>query len=223
MDVEKDRHKVQGHGIQYDTRPKFKAPSPPMQLLFDLVPLVAFFVAYKFGGIYIATGVLIVAVVIQAIVQWLKHRKVSPMMLTSAVLVLIFGGLTLVLKDANFIKWKPTILYWLFSIAFLASRFVSEKPLIEYVFSEGISVERAIWNRANTWYALFFASLGAANLFVAFRYSEETWVYFKFVLFGVLAVFTFAVAFWLFSKMPPEQLAEMSNPKAPAPSKSDPP
>jgi intracellular septation protein len=179
-----------------------------MQLLFDLVPLVAFFVAYKFGGIYVATGVLIVAVVIQAVVQWIRQRKVSPMMLASAVLVLIFGGLTLLLKDANFIKWKPTILYWLFALAFLLSRVIGDKPLAERVFSEGVSADRATWNLANNWYAVFFVALGAANLYVAFTYSEQTWVYFKFALFGALAVFTFGIAFWLFSKMPPETQAE---------------
>lgn len=175
-----------------------------MQLLFDLIPLVAFFAAYKFGGIYLATSVLIVAVSIQALVQWIRHRQVSPMMLTSAVLVLIFGGLTLFLHDADFIKWKPTILYWLFAVAFIASPWVSAKPLLEHVLGEHIQVTRPIWLRANWSFALFFGVLGIANWFVAFKYSETTWVYFKFVLFGALAVFTFAVTLWLFSKMPPD-------------------
>jgi intracellular septation protein len=179
-----------------------------MQVLFDLIPLLAFFVAYKFGGIFVATGVVVVAVVAQAVVQWLTLRKVSPMLLTSAILVLIFGGLTLIFKDATFIKLKPTILYWLFSAAFVVTQFVGEKPLIELVLNEGISVERPIWRRANALYAVFFFAMGAANLYVAYYFSESTWVYFKFALFGALAVFTFAVAFWLFSKMPPEALNE---------------
>ena len=186
-----------------------------MQLLFDLIPLLAFFIAYKFGGIFIATGVVIVAVVVQAIVQWITQRKVSPMLLTSAILVLIFGGLTLIFKDATFIKLKPTILYWLFAIAFAASPFVSEKPLLELVLNEGIAVERAIWRRANTLYAIFFLAMGAANLYTAYNFPEQTWVYFKFALFGALAVFTFAVAFWLVSKMPPEASTESSETKAP--------
>jgi intracellular septation protein len=190
-----------------------------MQLLFDLLPLIAFFAAYKFGGIYVATGVLIVAVVIQAAVQWIRTRKVSPMMLASAALVLVFGGLTLVLKDPNFIKWKPTILYWAFAAAFVGSRFIGRKTLVERVFSEALSVEPDYWRLANTLYALFFAVIGFANLYVAFNYSEETWVYFKFVLFGLLAVFTFGIGYWLFSKMTPEQQAEVGASDPPTDSK----
>jgi intracellular septation protein len=180
-----------------------------MQLLFDLFPLIAFFLAYKFGGIYVATGVIIAAVVIQAAIQWIQKRKISPMMLTSALLVLVFGGLTIGLKDPNFIKWKPTILYWLFAVTLIGSRFFGEKPLIAHVFGGELKVERAVWNVANNLFALFFAVLGALNLFVAYRYSEETWVTFKFALFGLLAVFSFGMAYWLFSKMPPEQKAEV--------------
>ena len=80
-----------------------------MQLLFDLLPVIAFFIAYKVAGIYVATGVLIVGVLAQTLYSWIRHKKVSPMLLTSAVLVLIFGGLTLLIHDATFIKWKPTI------------------------------------------------------------------------------------------------------------------
>jgi intracellular septation protein len=185
-----------------------------MQFLFEFLPILAFFVAYKFGGIYVATVVLIVAVSLQAIVQWLKHRKISPMMLTSAGLVLVFGGITLLFKDPTFIKWKPTILYGLFAVAFIASRFIGDKPLVERVLGEAITVDKSHWNFANTLYALFFVAMGAANLYVAYVYSEETWVYFKFVLLGALMIFTFAIAIWLTSKVPPE--AASSEPKNPA-------
>jgi hypothetical protein len=80
-----------------------------MQFLFDLLPVIAFFVAYKLADIYVATGVLIVGVLIQTLASWIRFRKVSPMLLTSALLVLVFGGLTLLIHDAVFIKWKPTI------------------------------------------------------------------------------------------------------------------
>src|SRR5262245_36573468 len=155
-----------------------------MQLLFEFLPIVAFFIAYKFGGIFVATAVLIAATVVQAGIQWIRHRKISPMMLASAGLVLVFGGITLALKGPTFIKWKPTLLYWLFAIALIASRFIGDKPLIERALGEAITVDRAHCNRANTWYAIVFAALGAVNLYVAHHYSEETWVYFKFVLLG---------------------------------------
>jgi intracellular septation protein len=175
-----------------------------MQLLFEFLPIFAFVVAYKFGGIYVATAVIIVAVIAQATIEWIRHRKVSPMMLISAALVLIFGGVTLILKDKTFIQWKPTVLYWLFASVLFVSRFVGAKPMIERMLGDNITVERAIWNRANTLFGLFFTAMGATNLYVAYNYEEATWVYFKFVLFGVLAVFTFGMAFWLASKMPPD-------------------
>jgi intracellular septation protein len=183
-----------------------------MQFLFEFLPILAFFIAYKFAGIYVATAVLIVAVTLQAVVQWVKHRKVSPMMLTSAGLVLVFGGITLAVKDPTFIKWKPTILYGLFAIAFFASRFIGEKPLVERMLGEAITVDRSHWNLANTLFALFFVAMGAANLYVANAYSEETWVYFKFVLLAALMIFTFAIAIWLSSKVPPESASEPKNP-----------
>jgi intracellular septation protein len=187
-----------------------------MQLLFDLIPLLAFFVAYKFGGIFVATAVVIAAVVVQTFIQWITRRKVSPMLLTSATLVLIFGGLTLIFKDALFIKVKPTILYWLFAGAFAASQVVSRKPLLQLVLNEGgINVEHAVWTRANLLFAAFFFAMGAANLYVAFNYTEQAWVYFKFALFGALAVFTFGVTFWLVSKMPPEPSGDAPETKNP--------
>jgi intracellular septation protein len=175
-----------------------------MQLLFEFLPIFAFVVAYKVGGIYVATAVIIVAVLVQATVEWIRRRRVSPMMLISAALVLIFGGITLILKDKTFIQWKPTVLYWLFALVLFGSRIIGEKTMIERILGENIVVERAIWNRANTLFALFFAAMGVANLFVAYSYDEATWVYFKFALFGALAVFTFGVALWLTSKMPPD-------------------
>jgi len=175
-----------------------------MQLLFEFLPILAFVIAYKLGGMYVATAVLIVAVIAQASIEWIRRRKVSPMLLISAALVLVFGGITLILKDKTFIQWKPTILYWLFAIVLFASRFIGEKPMIERLLGENIAVDRAIWNRANSLFAFFFLAMGAVNLFVAYSYDEATWVYFKFALFGALAVFTFGVAFWLTSKMPPD-------------------
>jgi intracellular septation protein len=92
-----------------------------MQLLFDFLPVIAFFVAYKLADIYVATGVIIVASVLQISIHWLWKRRVNPMHLVSAGLVLVFGGLTLLIHDKSFIMWKPTILNWLFAAAFLGS------------------------------------------------------------------------------------------------------
>jgi intracellular septation protein len=177
-----------------------------MQLLLEFLPIALFFVAYKFGDLFVATGVLIAAVTVQAIVQWIRHRKISPMMLTSAVLVMVFGGLTLWLQDATFIKWKPTILYWLMAVAFAGSQFIGEKTFIQRMLGENMQLERALWARLNIMWVVFFLFLGALNIYVANHYDEATWVNFK--LFGLMGLtFAFAIAqtFWLSSKLPDEE------------------
>lgn len=180
-----------------------------MQLLIEFLPIVAFFVAYKLGGMYVATGVLIAAVIVQSAVEWIRRRKVNPMMLASAGLVLVFGGLTLALHDPTFVKWKPTILYVLFAVAFVGSRFIGEKTLIERLLGENIKLDRSNWNALNTVWAVFFLAMGAANLYVAYNYDENTWVNFKlFGLLGLMLVFTLAQGIWLASKMPPEDEAK---------------
>jgi intracellular septation protein len=176
-----------------------------MQLLFDFFPVIAFFIAYKVGGIFVATGVIVVAVLIQAAIQWLRQRKLSPMMLTSAVLVLIFGGLTLLIHDKTFIQWKPTVVNWLFAAAFLASQFFGEQPLIQRMMGTQISLDRGAWTRLNAMWIVFFAVMGAINLYVAYHFDEATWVNFK--LFGILGltlVFVVVQGFWLASKMATE-------------------
>ena len=115
----------------YDCRPLSTVPC--MQLLFDFLPVIAFFVAYKLADIYVATLVIIVATVVQVAVHWLRTRRVNPMHLVSAGLVLVFGGLTLAIRDAAFIMWKPTIVNWLFAAAFFASqwRWFGGQPLVQ--------------------------------------------------------------------------------------------
>jgi intracellular septation protein len=181
-----------------------------MQLLFDFFPVIAFFAAYKVMGdnIFIATGVIIAAVIVQTAVQWVRYRKVSQMALISAVLVLIFGGLTLVIHDKAFIQWKVTVVNWLFAAAFLGSRFVGDKPLIERLMGENVTLDRALWLRLNWAWIVFFVALGAINLYVAYHFSEQVWVNFK--LFGMLGLtFLFALAqgVWLSSKMPADSPA----------------
>lgn len=177
-----------------------------MQLLFDFFPVIAFFVAYKLADIYVATAVIIVAVIVQTAAQWVRHRKVSSMSLLSGALVLVFGGLTLLIHDKAFIQWKVTIVNWLFAAGFLASMMFGERTLIERMLGESVQLDRPLWRRLNVAWAMFFLVLGALNLYVAFQFSENVWVNFK--LFGVLGltlVFALAQGLWLASKMPAEK------------------
>jgi intracellular septation protein len=179
-----------------------------MQLLFDFLPLIAFFAGYKLSGdnIFFATGVLIVAVVVQTAVQWIRHRKVSSMALVSAVLVLIFGALTLVIHDKLFIQWKFSIVNWLFAGAFLASHFFGEWPLIQRVMGENVTLAPAQWRRLSWAWIVWFAAMGALNLYVAYNFAESVWVNFKlYGSIGLTLVFALAQGVWLASKMQPER------------------
>ncbi len=174
-----------------------------MQLLFDFFPLIIFFIAYKFAGIFVATGVLIAAVLVQVSVQWIRHRKVSSMMLISAVLVLIFGGLTLWIHDEAFIKWKVTVVNWLLAAGFFASQFIGERPIVQRMMDANITLERPLWLRLNSMWVVFFFILGAINLFVMFNFSTDAWAKFKvFGVIGLTLVFALLQGMWLASKMP---------------------
>jgi len=160
-----------------------------MKMLFDFFPIIVFFVAYKLQGIYIATTVAIIATFIQVGWVWMRHRRVETMHLITLGLIVVFGGATLYLHDELFIKWKPTVINWLFGVAFLASQFVGEKPFIQRMMANNIELPRPIWYRLNMSWSLFFLFLGAVNLFVIYTFDTDIWVNFK--LFGMLGL-TFA-------------------------------
>ena len=119
---------------------------------------------------------------------------------------MVFGGLTLILRDPVFIKWKPTVVNWLFGATFLASRFFGERTLIERMMGHAITVPAPVWLRLNWAWVLFFLAMGIVNIYVAYSYSEETWVNFKlFGMMGMTLVFVFAQAFYLGRYMETEE------------------
>jgi intracellular septation protein len=167
-----------------------------MQALLELAPLVAFFVAYYFGGIYVATGVLMAGMAVLLAVDYLLHRRISPMHALSAVLVFALGGATLLLHDKHFIQLKPTALFWVFGLAFLASFWIGKQTLTERLFTAALQgqvrVPESLWRRMNALWVVFYAVLGEANLLVAKYASERIWVYSKILL--TVLTFIFAVA-----------------------------
>jgi intracellular septation protein len=172
-----------------------------MQLFLDLLPVIAFFIAYRLAGIYVATGVLIAGVLLQTAVSWVRFRKVSPMLLTTAAIVLVFGGLTLWLHDAVFIKWKPTLVNWLLAGAFLVSQFWRGTPLVQRMMGAQVTLDAVHWSRLNLIWVAYFVVCGALNLYVAFHFSESTWVNFKlFGLFGLTLVFALLQGVWIARK-----------------------
>ena len=171
-----------------------------MKLFFDFLPIVLFFIAYKFGGgiyqwdgqeydikgIYAATAVMIVVTLLQTAFIWFRHHKVEKANMITLVLVVILGGATLWLQNPDFIKWKPTAVNWLFALAFFFANIFTDKSLLERMMAEHIQLPALIWYRLNVAWILFFIGSGLANLYVAFNFPEETWVNFK--LFGLLGL-----------------------------------
>lgn len=169
-----------------------------MKFFFDLFPVILFFIVFKFFGIYAATTSAIVATLCQ--IGWVKykHGKVDGMLIASGIIIVVFGGATLFLHDENFIKWKPTVLYWLFAVALIGTNLFVKKNLIRSMMEKQISLPNAVWNNLNLAWALFFALLGCLNLYVAFNFSTDTWVNFKlFGTTGLMLVFVIAQSLML--------------------------
>ncbi|MDB5902544.1 MAG: septation protein [Betaproteobacteria bacterium] len=153
-----------------------------MKLLFDLFPVLIFFVAFKVYGIYAATAAAIGASFAQIGWLWLRKRKIDKMLWVSLGVITIFGGATLLFGNPTFIKWKPTVLYWLFAVTLAAAALVFRKNLVRSVMEKQVSLPEPVWNRLLASWIAFFAAMGALNLYVAYNYSLDAWVNFK--LFG---------------------------------------
>lgn len=150
-----------------------------MKFLFDLFPLILFFVAYKMYDIYVATAVVIVATIVQMAYFWTKHRRLEKMHLVTLILVVVFGGATILFQDEAFIKWKFSVVNWLFGLAFLGSQFIGEKNLVQRMLDKQISLPHQVWKRLNISWVVYFLSLGFVNIYVMYNYDTDTWVNFK--------------------------------------------
>jgi intracellular septation protein len=153
-----------------------------MKFLFDIFPVVLFFAAFKFFGIYVATAVAIAATFGQIGWVWFRHRKVENMLWVSLGVITVFGGATLLFQDETFIKWKPTVLYWLFAVTLTVAATVFRKNLIRSMMEAQVSLPDPVWGRLLASWVAFFLVMGTLNLLVAYNFSTDTWVNFK--LFG---------------------------------------
>lgn len=163
-----------------------------MKFLFDFFPIILFFIAFKVAGIYTATAVAIAATFAQIGWMWFRHRRVDTMLWVSLGIIVVFGGATLLLHDETFIKWKPTVLYWVFAATLLLSAVVFGKNLIRLMMGKQLTAPDHVWNKLNLSWVGFFAAMGFVNLYVAFNFSTDFWVNFK--LFGGLgAMFVFVL------------------------------
>ncbi len=162
-----------------------------MKLLFDFFPIILFFITFKLyddtrEGVLAATAVVIVATIIQVAITWLWKRKVEKMHLVTLVLIVVLGGATLLLKDEIFIKWKPTVVNWLFALVFLGSQFIGHSNIYKRLMQHAVKLPEPIWTRLNLSWVVFFSLLGLLNLYVVYNYDTDTWVNFK--LFGLMGL-----------------------------------
>lgn len=163
-----------------------------MQLLADYFPLLLFFVAFKWQGIYVATGVAMAASVGQ--IAWLHFtgRRIAPVNWLSLAIIVVFGGATLILHDEVFIKWKPTVLYAAFGLTLVIARLGFGRNLLAGLM-KGVTLPTQVWTWLTWSWIAFFAFMGVANWYVAFHYSTDTWVNFKvWVSTGLFMLFAIA-------------------------------
>ncbi|MCL1833603.1 MAG: septation protein A [Leptospirales bacterium] len=155
-----------------------------MKLLFEMFPIILFFTVYKFKDIYTATAVAIAASILQIAYAYFKNKKVEAPMVIGLVVIIIFGGATLIVRDEMFIKWKPTVLYWIFSSVMIIGRFILKKNFIYELLHKQMEAPTDVWEKMNFMWILFFAAIGGLNLYIVYNYSTHIWVNFK--LFGIL-------------------------------------
>ena len=163
-----------------------------MKILFDLFPVILFFIGFKFYGIFVATAIAIGATLALIVYAKIRHGKVEKMLLINGAIISVLGGVTLLLHDKTYIMWKPTVLYWLLAAVLLVSNLFFNKNFIQQMMGKMLNAPKVIWTKLNLTWVVFLIILGFVNLYVAFNYSEDTWVNFK--LFGVTgAMFLFII------------------------------
>ncbi|MEY4592032.1 MAG: hypothetical protein RIR18_927 [Pseudomonadota bacterium] len=200
-----------------------------MKLLFDLFPVVLFFISFKFaegapqqavdilatlgieapsetqGPILLATVVVILATIAQIAWTWWQHKKVDKTLWISLVLVVVLGGMTLILRDESFIKWKPTLLYWVMGSGLLGAVLIFKKNPLGSLLAEKLELPAPIWRKLNFLWSGFFLALGFVNLYVANNFSTDSWVNFKlFGVTGLIFLFVLLQGFYLAPHMPSE-------------------
>lgn len=154
-----------------------------MKFFIDLLPVIIFFVVYKYTDIFYATFSAIIVSIFLAIITYLIKKKIEKMVLINTLLITILGGLTILLKDNTFIMWKPTAIYWLFALVLIVSQLLFKKNLMKQMLGKQVTLQDHAWNHISMNVIIFMIGIGILNLYVAFNFDENTWVNFK--LFGI--------------------------------------
>lgn len=159
-----------------------------MYFFYEIFPVFLFFIAFKLYDIYVATIVGIVSTLLQVVFNRLWVGKYDRKQLITLGVFVFFGGMTLYFHNPIFVKWKPTIVFWIFAVIVLASQWFTQKPFVQRLMENMLQdkyVPQHIWKRLNIVWFVFFTTLGAINLYVAYYFSNDAWVNFKF--YGITA------------------------------------
>lgn len=202
-----------------------------MKILFDLLPIILFFATFKWaeghkelaaqwltehlgfavsGGLVgmteaptlLATVVVVAATVLQILVLKALRKPVDKMLWAGLVIVVVLGGLTLWFHDERFIKWKPTLIYWLMAAGFLVTEILLKRKMLREMMGGQMDAPDAVWRKLGWAWVLFFAAMGVLNLYVAFNFPTDMWVNFK--MWGSLGLtlgFTLAQGLYLSKHM----------------------
>lgn len=186
------------------------------KLLFDLFPLALFFLVFRFSDIYMATGVAMLASVLQIVWLKLTGKVIETSHWINLAVIVVFGGATLIFHNDVFIRWKPTVLYWIFAAILLGARYLMHRNLMQKLMGGQLVLPGKVWDKLNLAWSLFFVVAGIINLYVAFsgHFTESQWVNFKaFGLLGLMLVFVIAQSLWLGRYM--QDHSDESNPPKP--------
>ena len=183
-----------------------------MHAIFEFIPLILFFIVYKMYDIYWGTASLIVASIVQILIFIIRKKPVPKMNWIVLALITVFGGLTIYLHDDTFLKWKVSILYGLMASALLFSRYILSNNLIKKMLEESLELPSKVWDRLNLAWTAFFLSSAVANWYIAFHFSQETWVNFKvFGLTGFMIVFLILMLASIYKYLPQEESETQSS------------
>ena len=174
-----------------------------MKQLVEFIPIILFFIAYKLYDIYVATAVVIVATIVQVSYTWFRYRQVETMQWITLGLILVMGSATILLHNEQFIKWKLSIIEWLFGLAFLGSQFIGKKPFVERMMSKSLKLPEQVWRRLNLMWGCFFMTVGFVNVYVMYNFSTDDWVTFKtFGVPGLMFLFILVQMIFLYKYLP---------------------
>ena len=157
-----------------------------MKIFLDYLPIIFFFIAYKIWGIYVATAVAIGVLLSQIAYYLIKREKIGIIQWINLIILVLFGGATIILHKSIYIKWKVSLVYWAFGLILLGMQWFSKKYLLKTLMSQQLVVTDKVWRILTYAWAVFFLAMGFVNMYVIYHYTTKQWVNFK--LFGTLSL-----------------------------------